>query len=280
MIYIVLILLAVLGLWLLWKMKVPKVGAIAVITGAPKTGKTTLAVHMALRNLRWQRFKVWLRNHTLSLINRRKWPKQERPLLYSNIPLTVEYVPMTQELLMRKKRFVYRSVILLSELSLVADMMLFRNMETNERLDLFCKLIGHETRGGLLVWETQAICDAHMAFKRTTSQYFYIHSTFKYLPFFIKVNLLECRYSEDGSALQTHDGDIEDELKYILIPKKVWKTFDPYCYSCFTDNLPVERRIRKGIFGALKAKEIISFRNFKTISRYVKNDEETNQDEK
>lgn len=280
MIYILLILIGIGLIYLLWKMKVPKVGAIAVITGAPKTGKTTLAVNMAIRNLRWKRFFVWLRNHTLSKINKRKWPPQERPLLYSNIPLSIPYVPITQNLIMRRTRFVYKSVILLSELSLVADMMLFRNMETNERLDLFCKLIGHETKGGLLIWETQAICDAHMAFKRTTSQYFYIHSTFKWLPFFIKVNLLECRYSEDNSVIQTHDGDIEEELKWILIPKKVWKYFDPYCYSVFTDNLPVERIQKVGTVGKLKANEIISFRKFKTIERFIKNDEKNNDEEK
>lgn len=269
--WLLIIAIVLFAVFVLWKTKTPKIGAFAMITGAPKTGKTTLAVQMAKRELLKRRLVIWIRNHTLSMIAPKKFPKLERPLLYSNIPLTIEHVPLTRKLLMRDMRFVYKSVVLLSEASLVADMMLFRDSELNERLDLFCKLIGHETRGGCLIAETHSIADCHYAFKRVTSQYFYIHSAFKFIPFFVGVRVLECRYSEDGSVVNTQTEDVEENLKFILIPKKVWKQFDAYCYSIFTDGKPCANQTIKA--KNLKKEKIVSFRRFKTIKA---DDEEDN----
>ena len=79
------------------------------------------------------------------------------PLIYSNVPLAMPYVPLTDDLLLRKKRFVYGSVIYVQEASLVADSQLIRDMDVNERLMLFNKLIGHETKGGVIIYDTQCI---------------------------------------------------------------------------------------------------------------------------
>ena len=67
-------------------------------------------------------------------------PLQPEPLLYSNIPLSCPYVPLTKELLLRKKRFVYGSTVLISEASLVADSQLIKDKVINERLLKFFKL--------------------------------------------------------------------------------------------------------------------------------------------
>ena len=66
------------------------------------------------------------------------------------------YVPLTDDLLLRKKRFVYGSVIYVQEASLVADSQLIRDMDINERLMLFNKLIGHETKGGVIIYDTHS----------------------------------------------------------------------------------------------------------------------------
>ena len=146
------------------KFKVPKVGSLALVSGGVKCGKTTLAVYIAIshykRRVRRIRIVNWLRG----LFKR---PLLEEPLLYSNIPLSMPYVPISKDLLLRKKRFVYGSVILLSEASLVADSQCIKDSEVNDNLLLFNKLIGHETKGGLLVYDTQTVNDCHYSIKRT-----------------------------------------------------------------------------------------------------------------
>ena len=74
----------------------------------------------------------------------------------------------------------------------------------------------------------------------------------------------EERYCEDNSSINTYENDVEDCLKKVIIPKKIWKKFDAYCFSYLTDDLPVADNV---IVGAkdLKAKDIVSFREFKTL---------------
>lgn len=69
-------------------------------------------------------------------------------MLYSNIKLKVRYgyVLITKDLLLRQKRFNYGSTILISECSLVADSMNYKDKDTNDILTIFNKLIGHETK--------------------------------------------------------------------------------------------------------------------------------------
>ena len=157
----------------------------------------------------------------------------------------------------------------MNEASLVADSQLFRDMELNERLMLFNKLFGHETLGGMCIYDTQAIVDLHYSIRRCLSEYFYIHHLNKLIPFFLVAEVREERYCEDNSSINTYENDVEDCLKKVIIPKKIWKKFDAYCFSYLTDDLPVADNI---IVGAkdLKAKDIVSFREFKTLE--VKNE--------
>lgn len=247
------------------KHKTPKVGSLALVTGGVKTGKTTFAVHLAIKNYR----RAVLRWRVMSFFSFliKKWKNQEKPLLYSNIPLTVPYVPVTQAMLRREVRFNYKSVILLSEASLIADSQLIKNLELNDQILLFCKLIAHETKGGMLVLDTQSISDLHYGFKRCLSEYFYIHHIFKWIPGFIIAWVQEQRYSDDGSVITAQVDDNEENLRWLIIPKKVWRVFDTYTYSAMTDDLPVIKNTRVGKRGHLKSLSIVSFRDrfFKTI---------------
>lgn len=238
------------------KFKTPKVGAVSLITGGVKTGKTTFAVNLAIKNYKRNLRSVKVRNFFAKIFRKELEPL---PLLYSNIPLAVPYVPVTRELLQRRVRPVYRSVLLLSEASLVADSQLFKDQSLNEVLMLFVKLFGHESHGGCLVLDTQSVCDLHYSFKRCLSEYFYIHHLGKYL-FFNVVYVRECRYSEDGSVISIDTGDSEENLKKVLISRKVWKYFDAYCYSALTDDLPVAKDVRRA--KTLKIKNIVSFRQW------------------
>jgi len=240
------------------KFKSVKVDSLTLISGGVKTGKTTLAVHLALKEYKSVCRKVKIVNFFRRIFKREELP---RPLLYSNIPLDCPYVPLTKDLLLREKRFVYKSVILVSEASLVADSQLIKVQEINQDLLLFNKLIAHETHGGKIFYDTQSISDLHYSIKRCLSSYLYIHHTTKWIPFFLFMKVREDRYSEDNNVVNINDKDVEDTLKTVIIPKRVWKKFDCYCYSTLTDDLPVVEG--EVLPDSLKADNIVSFRDYK-----------------
>ena len=245
------------------KIKAVKYSSCILVTGAVKSGKSTFSVNTAL--------KLYRKNHL-------KWRIQhffdktiEEPLLYSNVPLAVEYVPITKDLIERRKRFRYKSVIYIQEATLLADNMAYKDKELNERVMLFNKLIGHSTRGGTLIYDTQATGDLPAVTRRCLAQNIYVHSMIKCLPFILIVKVKEEVYREDS----INQNNVDEELKayrYVIIPKSVWKKYDCYCYSAFTDDLPVEDRTVKT--KELKAKEILSYNNYKTINKEVENDKE------
>lgn len=253
--------------------KFPKTNALTLVTGGVKTGKSTFSVALVFR-----RYKSALRRYKIlcffaKLFNR-KLP--EKPLIYSNIPLACDYVDLTEDLILRNKRFRYKSVVYVNEASLVADSQLFRDMELNERISIFNKLIGHELKGGQIIYDTQQVCDTHYGIKRNVSEYFYIHHLTKWIPFFLLAYVMECRYSEDGSVSVTQSEDLEKSLVRVIIPKCTWKKFDAYAFSSLTDNLPIEDTIIRGKeLSDLKIHKITSFRTFKSIpEEFIKNEKE------
>lgn len=262
----ILILVGVLVVWHLIRknFKMPKVGSVALVTGAVKSGKSTFSVALCL-----SQYKRVLRRWKVQCFFRKMFrkPLTEKPLLYSNIPLAVPYVPVTKELLTRQKRFAYGSVVYLSEASLVADNSLYKDVSLSEQIMLFNKLFGHETMGGLLVYDTQAIGDLPAVTRRCLGQYFYVHhvSKFPILPLLV-VHVRECRYSEDGAVVSVETSDTEETLKKVLISKSTWKKFDCYCYSAFTDNLPiVDSEIQLEKNADLTATDVVSFRKYETL---------------
>lgn len=242
------------------RFKVPKVGAMALVSGGVKCGKSTLSVAIAISEFKRRVRRVKFKNFFCKLF---KKPLFEYPLLYSNVPLKIPYVPVTEDLLTRKKRFAYGSVIYISEASLVADSQLIKNTELNEQLLLFNKLIGHSTKGGCIIYDTQCIGDLHYSIKRCLSEYIYIHHLTKWIPFFLVAYVQECRYSDDKTTINVNDDDVEIKLRRVIIPKRTWKYFDCYCYSVLTDHLPEEKNIR--CTNDLKARHIISFRKSRLL---------------
>ena len=152
MIWLVLIIGLIVVIVLTRKFKKPKISCMALVTGGVKAGKSTFSCALALSKYKSQVRKVRFANFFRRIFRKELF---EKPLLYSNVPLNCEYVPLTDDLLLRKQRFVFRSVIYAQEASLIADSQLIKNLDINQRLLLFNKLIGHETKGGYLISETQ-----------------------------------------------------------------------------------------------------------------------------
>lgn len=266
--FIILLAVIGLGLFIFFKIakhfKVPKIACVSLTTGGVKCGKSTFSVYLAISTYKRIHRRWKFRKFFQNLFGK---PIDEEPLLYSNIPLAVPYVPITLELLQRKVRPRYGSVAYVNEASLLCDQMLFKDEELNERLTLFNKLFGHETCGGYLVYDTQCIGDVHYAVKRSLSNYFYVHHLEKRIPFFLVAKVREERYSDDkGTVTNNYSEDVEESLKTVLIPKSVWKKFDAYCFSVLTDSLPVSADVHEHTMD-LKAREIVSFRKYKTIQQ-------------
>lgn len=266
---LLIILAIIFGIWYLIHrlFKIPKVNCLGLVTGAVKSGKSTLSIYLTYRqwkrsHRRWK-IRGWIRKLF------KKENDREEPLIYSNIPLNIDYVPITEELLTRTKRFNYGSIIYIGEASLVSNSMNYKDKIQNEEQLLFYKLIGHETKGGGVIIDTQCIQDCHYAIKRSVSNYFHIHHTIS-IPFFLIMYIKEMIYSEDGNIINTNTGDAEEGLKRVIVPKWTWKKFDAYCYSIMTDGLPIENKKEKGKKDNLKADKIVSFNEYKTLYRSKK----------
>lgn len=267
MTWLILIAVAVLVIWFLWTLKIPKCGNMTLVTGGIKTGKSAMTVRLAYMTWRRNLWKYRIKSAFQYIRRRSKRKSFERPYLYSNIPLRCEYVPLTLELLDRQERFTYGSVIYVCEASLVANSMDFKNTNLNDDLLLFNKLVGHETKGGSIFYDTQSISDNHYAVKRCLASYFYIHHNIK-IPFICLVLYVrEMKFSEDNSAVNTIDQDLEQDLMRVIVPWSSLKLYDRYCYSVLTDHLPVNTNVvfrskadKKNRHLDMKARKIISFK--------------------
>lgn len=257
---IILILIFVKG-----KLKRIKTGTVTVITGAVKSGKTLLAVRLALREYRLNHFKWRIRKIFKK--------DEEEPLLYSNTPLAVRYTPITKEILLRQKRMNYKSVVLLTEASLVWDNMLYKNNDINEQIMLFIKLFGHETKGGSLIIDTQAVGDLAIAVRRCISTRLYVDSTIKSIPFLTVSRVKEERYDEEGATLQVNEGDQDKQYKYVIGTKTIYQKYDRYAFSVLTDALDAEKNQIDGANASdLKQREIVAFRDWKGAKKDDKKD--------
>ena len=257
------------------KFKVPKLNSLVMVTGGVKCGKSTLSVHMAISTYKSNRRKIKFKNFFRKLFHK---PLQELPLLYSNVPLAINYVPLTRDMLLRRERFVYGSVVYIQEASLVADSQLIKDKDLNNQLLLFFKLFGHESKGGTCILDTQCISDVHYSLKRSLSEYFYVHHLVKWIPFFLVAYVVEDRYSDDGTIITTESKDTEENLKRIIIPKRAWKYFDCYSYSVLTDDLKINKKLVNNNLQTqdLKAYNIVSFRNEFNVEKERKENEKKN----
>ena len=264
------------------KIKVLKIPSVYLITGAVKTGKSFLSVHLAIKQYRKNVFK-WYFRCLIAFIFRREKPL--KPMLYSNMKLRwVRYNKFTYNILLRKVRIPDKSVVLLDEASLIADSMMFKDKDINNKLMLFVKLFAHYTHGGNLFINTQSITDLHYSFKRCLNSYCFIYSSTK-VPFFTIMKVREMMYCDEKNNIQNiYNDDLELSMRTILVLNKNYKRYDCYCYSIFTDHFPYEVDYNMEIlrlFDNLKADELITLQDFAESVKVVRkgiNDENQNEE--
>lgn len=212
--------------------------------------------------LRWKLSCLWMR-----IIHK---PEPEEPLFYTNISVAgVRFVPVTLDILYRRVRVARKSVMFLSETSLIADSMTVKDALLNEEINVFFKLYGHESHGGKCIIETQNVLDNHYAIKRCLTFYYNIDANFS-LPFFKLVRFYKVFYSDDDSVKNVVSLNSSVEYTYMLIPKSMFTRYDSYTYSWLTDDLPlldnwryIQRHRLHFFYGDrdLKSKEMPTFKN-------------------
>ena len=209
-----------------------------LITGAVKSGKTLLSVHLAIKTYKRNVRAYYFRYFIMKILHRED--DCQKPMLYSNIKLAkVNFNLLTMDIVLNKVRIPNKSVVLIDEASLLADSMLYGDKDINNILTRFVKLFAHATHGGSLIIDTQNISDLHFSFKRCMNEYLYINKRLK-LPFISVLWVREMFYSSENQTMNVAGEDLDLTLRKILIFNNTYKKYDCYCYSSFTDFLPYQ----------------------------------------
>lgn len=227
--------------------KIPKLRNLVFVDGTLGAGKSFYCVNLAVRIYKRELRRYRISKVLLSLLSfvpkfKDALSGLEKPMLYSNIPLRrVRMSNLTLDVLLRKVRIPYRSVILIDEMSLVADQFDYKDVNITDALRDFFKLYRHMSKGGTIILNSQSTRDLHTSIKSCLSDYFYLHHRVKF-PLFSVIWMQEMAYSadKDGQAIvNARTGDIEDGLKMVLVPNKYFGYYDTYAYSVLTDGLTV-----------------------------------------
>lgn len=251
--------------------------SVVMINGCVGGGKTLLSVKIALNSINKAHAIWWRRKYIYSKIFK-KMKNEEEPLLYSNIPIKSKfYTPLDNEILLRKKRMNYKSVLLIDESSLLATSLDYKDKDLSEELSLFLKLVRHSLRGSYrnifgtypnVIINTQSKNDNHYAFDRTLNQVLYISKSIT-IPFF---KIIWCRdLLLIDSVINNFEEDIKETetMRWYMIPKKYFKKYDSFAYEFLTrDKEKVEQveEYKSIKINKIKRFYIPSFHSWKEIN--------------
>lgn len=241
------------------KHRLPPMSDVTLVSGGVKCGKTSFAVWVAVYN-HFTRF-IGVKIH--NFFHRKKL--REMPFLYTNIPLRYKWArKLTIELLTRKERFAYGSIVYVNEASLLADSLMYKDQDFNDALTLFNKLFGHETLGGLLIYDTQNLADCHFSIKRCLSEYVYLNGKRKrFGMLFLNYRRMKMSGMNDCVDVNVFDGK-EEEIPFCIVPTFIWKIVDCFAFSALTDDLPVSALSFKGT--DLKVRELLTINNTRFLA--------------
>lgn len=264
---IIYILLALLLLWLILRPYFIHYDNLVSFTGGLGSGKTFMSVQTALTLYRKQRLRARFRN-----LFKRKENREELPELYSNIPIRITRRKMalrlTKEHLLLQQRIPQGSVVLLDEVDCFANQFSYNNPcivdQTGKggddvgNFDEFCRFYRHYTKGGYLVFNTQATANENLTIRRRQNQINILFNfkkwgiplIFPHILYTVKVrNVI---VSDDVKA--TEEGNTEDNMRLHIGFFPLYRHYDTYCYSGRYDGVPKGEEKR---FPRLKTNECL-----------------------
>ena len=237
-------------LFLYWRFrknfKFLNVPSVCLITGAPKTGKDLLCSTLSKKDFKKIHRRWFISCLVLKLFRSKR--VIEEPLYYTNVTSSFGSLKskkphrldkcirkLTLDSLLRMKRYNYKSVIYISECSLVSDNQYYENKDANIELSLYTKLIAHSTRGGKVYLNTQSILDLHYSWKRVCSNFYFIQKSINILGLLHVLWVREMISNDLGT--NSFIDDIDTTTRKVLIPFWWHNKYDRYEFSYFTDDL-------------------------------------------
>lgn len=237
-------------------------------TGGLGSGKTFMSVQTALVLYRKQLLRWKLRN-----FYKRRSKRELRPELYSNIPLKISgkrmAIRLTKEHLLLQKRITPGSVCLLDEVDCFANQFSYNNPcivdQTGKggddvgNFDEFCRFYRHYTRGGYLIFNTQATANENLTIRRRQNQ---INILFNFKKWGIPliwpniiytVKVRNVIVSDDVKAVE--EGNTEDNMRIMIGFFPFTRHYDTYCYSGRYEGVPYGEEKR---FPKLKTNETLT----------------------
>lgn len=253
----VILLIALLIIFIILKPYVIKYDTLVSFTGGLGSGKTFMSTKTALVLYRKQRLKVRVYN----FFHPRK--KQELPELYSNIPLKISRkkyaIRLTKEHLLLQKRLARKSVCLLDEVDVFANQFQYNNPsivntkggEEYGNFDEFCRFYRHYTKGGYLIFNTQATANENLTIRRRqntviTLFHFRTWGIPLILPNLIfTVKARNTTLSDDVKTVE--ECNAEDNMRTVFGFMPFYRHYDTYCYSGRYDSVPkgAEQRFKR-----------------------------------
>lgn len=246
-------------------------------TGGLGSGKSFMSVQTALVLYRKQRFRARLHN----FIHRKD--RIELPELYSNIPLKISWRKMAlrlkKEHLLLQERIARGSVVLLDEVDCFANQFSYNNVcivdqtgkgdsEDTGNFDEFCRFFRHYTKGGYLIFNTQATANENLTIRRRQNQ---INLLFNFKKWGIPllwphlIYTVRCRNITVSDEVKvTEESNAEDNMRLIIGFFPLFRHYDTYCYSGRYDSVPAGDRRR---FSKLKTNECLIAPKGKQLKR-------------
>ena len=245
---LLLIIIAAVILFFILKPYFIKYDTLVSFTGGLGSGKTFKSVETALVLYRKQRLKVFIYNlfHPKS--------KQPLPELYSNIPLKIGFnkyaIRLKKEHLLLQERIIPGSVCLIDEVDVFANQFQYNNPaivntkggEEYGNFDEFCRFYRHYTKGGYLIFNTQATANENLTIRRRqntviTLFHFRTWGIPLIAPHIIyTVKARNVTLSDDVKTVE--ENNAEDNMRLIIGVMPLFRHYDTYCYSNRYDTVP------------------------------------------
>ena len=231
--------------WIIIKPYVIHYDTVLLFTGGLGSGKSLVSSGLALKLLKKNRFKVWWYN--LMPWHRNKRP---RPLLYSNIPFRISRkewaTQLTASHMLLTSKIIPMSVVFVDEISLFLDQMTVK-FPASENVEEFATLFRHYTKGGYLVMNTQNSNKVNFHFRYCVNEALNLMHFKKWLPFFpvfYSVRVRNISLADDIKSIEQGNKEDNMRLMFGLMPGKLVKRYDTYCFSERYSSVP-ERRDKK-----------------------------------
>ena len=251
---LLIILIACVAVYLIAKPYFIKHDTLVSFTGGLGAGKTFMSTQTAIVLYRKQ--LLWVKIYNIFHPKR----KLLEPELYSNIPLRkglFSYaIKLEKEHLLLQKRVIPRSVVFLDEVDVWANQFQHDNPcivnkkggDSDGNFDEFCRFYRHYTKGGYLIFNTQATANENLTIRRRQNTVVQLFHFRKWGIPLLWPNIIYTVYARNvtlsDDVKTVEENNAEDNMRLMIGFMPLIKKYDTYCYSDRYETVPYEKEYR------------------------------------